>query len=92
MTSNTTINVRGERTFNIQTTLNPSKQVTIAVTVTASGKKLHEAVVFKGKPNCQVEKEFGGYAETYRAHGLYYIQPKAWMGKHVMMLWVDQVL
>ena len=73
--------MRGERTIDIWTTSNPNKQVTIAVTVTTSGKKMHEVVVFKGKPNCKMEKEFGGYVETYGAHNLYYVQPKAWMDK-----------
>ena len=53
-----------------------TKCVTVAVTVTASGKILPPFIVFKGAPNKRIAKqEFG----TYPTGGKYACQQKAWM-------------
>ena len=55
---------------------NDTKRVTIAATVTASGKVLTPSMIFKGAPNgCIATQEF----VTYPVAGKYACQPKAWM-------------
>jgi hypothetical protein len=49
MNPNDTINRRGMRTINLRTVGGDSRQVTVAVTITASGHQLRSLVVFKGK-------------------------------------------
>ncbi len=44
-----TINFVGARTVNLRTSANDSQRVTVAVTITASGKRLTSMVVFKGE-------------------------------------------
>ena len=44
-----TIDVVGVRTVNLCTSANDSQRVTIAVTITASGKQLKSTIVFKGE-------------------------------------------
>ncbi len=50
MTPKDTINRRGTCTINLCTVGGDSRQVTAAVTITASGHQLPSLVVFKGKP------------------------------------------
>jgi len=44
-----TIDVVGARTVNLRTSANDSQRVTVAVTITASGKQLKSMIVFKGE-------------------------------------------
>jgi hypothetical protein len=44
-----TIDVVGTRTVNLRTSANDSQRVTVAVTITASGKQLKSMIVFKGE-------------------------------------------
>ncbi len=44
-----TIDRVGERTINLRSSANDSKRVTVAVTITASGRRVKPMVVFKGK-------------------------------------------
>ena len=44
-----TIDMVGARTVNLRTSANDSQRVTVAVTITASGKRLPSMIVFKGK-------------------------------------------
>ena len=50
----TTIDRVGARTINLRTSASDSKRVTVAVTVTASGKKIKSMVVFKGEYVCVI--------------------------------------
>ncbi len=60
-------------------------QVTVAVTVTASGDFLCPLVVFNGKPGARIEtREF----PTFPPENLYAFQERAWMDKRVMQMWV----
>jgi hypothetical protein len=47
--ANKTIDRVGARTINLRTSANDSKRVTVAVTITASGRRVKSMVVFKGK-------------------------------------------
>ncbi len=44
-----TIDVVGVHTVNLRTSANNSQHVTVAVTITASGKQLKSMIVFKGE-------------------------------------------
>ena len=47
--TNKTIDRVGARTINLRISANDSKRVTVAVTITASGRRVKSMVVFKGK-------------------------------------------
>jgi hypothetical protein len=64
------------------------KHVTLATTVTASGKMLVPFVIFKGKPQGWIALcEF----ETYPDTGRYACQEKAWMDESKMNEWIDTI-
>jgi len=66
-----------------------TKQVTLVVTIEASGKTLPPFLVFKGAPNGHIaNREFVMYPD----HGHYVCQKKALMDKDVMNKWIDIVL
>ncbi len=63
--------------------------VTLAVTVSVSGKLLAPFLIFKGQQNGCIEQcEF----VTYPAAGKYACQPKAWMDEVLMNEWIETVL
>ena len=49
MDHNVTINVVGARTINMCTAANDGQRVTVAMTITASGRQVESMIVFKGK-------------------------------------------
>ena len=65
------------------------KRVTLAPTVTASGKMRTPFVIFKGKPQGWITLcQFGTYPDT----GRYACQEKVWMDESKMNEWIDTVL
>jgi len=65
------------------------KHVTLATTVTASGKMLVPFVIFKGKPQGWIAlREFGTHPDA----GRYACQEKAWMDESKMNKWIDAIL
>ena len=48
MEHNVTIDVVGARTINMRTAANDGQRVTVAVTITASGRQVESMIVFKG--------------------------------------------
>ena len=87
--SNKTLNIKGARTVHTRASTSDTKRVTLAVTVTATGKMLPPFLIFKGKPNGRIAmREFS----TYPAHGRYACQEKAWMDEVRMHEWVETVL
>ena len=79
-------NLHGDRIINIQTTPNSSNWITVALAVTASGKKLTEVVFFRGKPDARVANELKGFQTRYGAFGCYTCQEKAWMDAGLLQL------
>ena len=89
MSSGKTLNVKGLKTVNGQTSLSSTMRVTVAVTVAASGKFLKPRIVFKGKPGDRIERnEF----PTFPDSKFYACQDRAWMDERVMKMWIQLVL
>ncbi len=79
----------GARTADGRTSLSATLQVTVVVTVTASGGFLCPLVVFKGKPGARTEtRDF----PAFPPENLYACQERAWMDKRGMRIWVYLVL
>ena len=88
MSSSTTLQQAGSRTVNGRTSTSSTMQVTVAVTVTASGEMLKPLIIFKGKPKGRIQREF----PTYPEGSFYSCQDNAWMDEQVMKDWVETVL
>jgi hypothetical protein len=87
--SRTTLEAVGSRTIQVRASTNDTKRVTVAATVTASGKMLTPFMIFRGAANGRIVKnEF----QTYPVDGKYACQAKAWMDEVNMHLWIDLVL
>ncbi len=71
----------GEQTVNGHTTSLSTLQVTVSVTVTASGELLKPMIVFKGQPGARIETR---ELPTYPIENFYAHQDQAWMDKRVM--------
>ena len=87
-TPSTTLELRGTNSINFRTSSSSTIRVTLAVTVTASGKSLMPMLVFRGKPNGTIFKSFGTYPNGCE----YLTQKAAWMDEPSMLKWIDQVL
>ena len=88
MVPRTTLDHVGARTVNVRTSTNSTMRVTVAVTVTASGKMLPPLIVFKGKGGGRIELEFVNFNQG----AAYAVQPKAWMDEDVMKFWMETIL
>ena len=63
--SNKTLDIRGSRTVHVRASTTDTKRVTVAATVTVSGKMLPPFMIFKGAPNgCIASRKFGTYPAT----------------------------
>ena len=87
--SRTTLEAVGTKTIQVRASTTDTKRVTVAATVTTSGKMLTSFMIFKGAPNgCIAMREFA----TYPVAGKYACQSKAWMDETNINLWIDHVL
>ncbi len=87
--SGKTLDVKGTKTIHARASTADTKRVTLAATVTASGKMLPPFLVFKGQPNGRIAtREFA----TYPSLGVYACQEKAWMDEVRMHQWIAKVL
>jgi hypothetical protein len=87
--ANKMLNLKGIKTVQGRSSTSDTKRVTLAVTVTASGKLLTPFLIFKGQENgCIAQCKF----VTYPAAGKYACQPKAWMNNALINEWIDIVL
>ena len=87
--SKKTLHSKGSKTIHVRASTSDTKRVTLAATVTGSGKMLPPMLIFKGATNGRIAKrEFGTYPDS----GHYSCQKKAWMDEDMMHLWIDQVL
>ncbi len=79
----------GKKTIHIRMSTNDTRRATVAVTITDDGTVLPLMVIFKGKHDGRIARsEFA----TYTAAHHYCCQDAAWMDKHVMLAWVEEVL
>ena len=88
ITPGTTLEQVEARSVNVRNLTSSNMRVTLAVTITASGKTLILMMVFKGKPSEIIQFGFPNYPQGW----FYACQDRAWMDKAVMWLWVDKVL
>ena len=58
MVPNKSLNVAGERSINVRTSTGSTMQLTCAVTVSAAGDILRPSIVFKGKCDRRIAREF----------------------------------
>ena len=86
---NKTLNVKGKKTIHARASTTDTKHVTLAATVTASGKMLQPFLVFKGKPNGHITM---GEFSSYPNGGKYSRQEKAWMNEVKMHERIDVAL
>ncbi len=80
---------KGTKTIQVRASTNDTKRVTVAATVTASGKMLPPFMIFKGAPHGRIATR---EVVTYPAREIYACQPKAWMDEVQMHAWIDIVL
>ena len=88
ITPRTTLNTVGACTVNVRTSTSSTMRVTVAVTVSASGKMLPSMIVYKGKPGRHIEREFSDFMVSRH----FCVQERAWMDEVVMKKWVDEIL
>ena len=87
--SNRTLDKKGLKTINMQTSTSDTNLAMLAATVTASGKLLTPFLISKGKSDGQITSR---ELQTYPKECIYTCQEKAWMDKAMMNIWIDLVL
>ena len=88
-----TLNVAGERSINVRTSTGSTMRLTCAVTVSAAGDILRPFIVFKGKRDGRIAREFGNPEKYgFPVDCSYMCQDRAWMDETVMLQWVKEVL
>jgi DDE superfamily endonuclease len=92
MTPKTTLDERGTRTVNVRASTGSTMRITVAVGVTAAGGTLPLMIVYKGKKNGRIVREFTDTSKGYPDGCTYVCQDNAWMDERVMLEWVDVVL
>jgi hypothetical protein len=88
MTPNTTIELNGTRTVNLQSSTSTTSRISVALTVIASGDLLLPFLVFKGKPNGRIDKK---ELKTFLPEGEYTVEEKVWMDLVVMLQWIETI-
>ena len=93
MVPNKTLNVAGERSINVRTSMGSRMRLTCAVTVSAAGDILRPFIVFKGKCDGRIVCEFQNPEKSgFPVDCSYICQDRAWMDEAVMLQWVKEVL
>ena len=93
MVPNKTLNIAGERSINVRTSTGSTMRLTCAVTVSAAGDILRPFIVFKGKRDGRISREFGNPEKSgFLVDCSYMCQDRAWMDEAVMLQWVKEVL
>ena len=81
-----TLAEKGGKTVPLKTT-GTSMRCTVLLGVTMNEEKLTPFVIFKGKPDGRIAKNFAGMPASMR----YVCQDKAWVDHRVFKNWIDQV-
>ena len=93
MVPNKTLNIAGERSINVRASTGSTMRLTCAVTVSAAGDILRPFIVFKGKCDGRIAREFGNPEKSdFPVDCSYMCQDRAWMDEAVMLQWVKEVL
>ena len=90
MTPKTTLNEQGPRTVNVCSSTGSTMQLTLAVFVTASGKKLTPYIIFKGKLNRYIMREFSKVNSRYPENAHFTVQDNAWMDEQCCLEGVEK--
>jgi len=88
MVPRTTLSPIGARTVHVRTSTSSTMRATVSVCITASGRMLPPLIIFKGKPNGRIQREF----TRYNQGAVYVVQENAWMDERVMKIWIERVL
>ena len=83
-----TLAKKGTRSVHARSSTKDTKRATLALTITASGKRLTPLLVFKGAANGDIMRQTSEYPQEF----FYQVQENAWMDERVMLFWVDNVL
>ena len=59
--------------------------------MTLTGEKLPPLMIFKGKPNGRICREWTGASSPYPQSCTYAVQHKAWIDRSVFMMWIEKV-
>ena len=92
MTPNSTLETLGARSINIRASSGSTMRVTLAVFVTANGETLPSYMIFKGKANGRINREFTDDSYQYPKDCSFNVQPKAWMDERCCLDWVDRIV
>ena len=91
MVPNKTLNIAGEQSINVRTSMGSTMRLTCAVTVHAAGDILRPFIVFKGKCDGRIAREFQNPEKSgFLVDCSYICQDRAWMDE--MLQWVKEVL
>ena len=89
MTGAITLANRGSRTISVRTS-GSSSRCSVLLGVTMSGEKLPPFIVFKGKPNGRIAREWTGTTE-FPNSCFYSVQEKAWVDERVFLIWIEKI-
>ena len=90
MTPKTTLNEQGSMTVNVHSSTGSTMWLTLAVFVTASGKKLTPYIIFKGKLNGCIIQEFSKVNSGYPENAHFTVQDNVWMDEQCCLEWVEK--
>jgi len=89
MVGSVTLADKGSRTVSVKSS-GSSSRCSILLGVTMDGKKLPPFIIFRGKPNGRIAREWTGNTD-YPTSSIYAVQEKAWVDKEVFLQWIKKV-
>jgi len=88
--SSTTLADKGSRTVSVRTS-GSSNRCTVLLGVTLSGQKLPPFIIFKGKTNGRISREWTARGNLYPFTSVYTVQDRAWIDETRMTEWIKLV-
>ena len=93
MVPNKALNVAGEQSINVRTSMGSTIRLTCAVTVSTAGDILRPFIVLKGKCGGRIAHEFQNPEKSgFQVDCSYICKDRAWMDEAMMLQWVKEVL
>lgn len=89
MTGSVTLANQGTRTISVRSS-GASSRCTVLLGVTLSGRKLPPFIIFKGKSNGRISREWTGET-SFPSDCMYAVQEKAWIDEKTFLEWVHKV-